>query len=913
MNFSRGMKNLSRRKSTSLWIKTDIDEKLMEMDNGKACEKIDCLSDDEDDDEVLIVDNNKQVVIQSNQVEVIAPGQNKYPVPWHIVEDIDELSFPKIFGGHQKHLISTARAFLILIGLNPKQGGQIEGSVKQPEFYIWLNKNLNVHVRLQLTCVYEKMAPLTEEERVSLLMMYGWGDRRRTYDEVVELFNETFRVGVTGISKSTVSKTIKRFDDTGTNKNRPKRKILKIIKFHPYKIHLHHQINEDDPDRRLEFCENMMERIAQNHNYSSFIVFSDESTFQLNESDYFTAIRISVKKPTVFLKRNSLELVINNYNEDILNLFEANMDIQFILDPYSCASYIINYVSKVDSGLSKMLREAASDAQNGNVDIKQRLHKVANVFLNGNVMSAQEASYHILSMPFSKSSRGTVYVDTSPINERVRMLKSESLLKDLPKDSNDIFLQNKHEKYAARPKKLINTCLADFADELTEVENVGHKEKYEKYYKIINENRQKYSIVEQEEIENILCQVQNDLQYVEDEEVKNFRKEKLSEHDEIDIIDQMSYGEKKHTAFALPFGQFGVVGDLKQIPPVLDKYVFESSSSTDLTVLVDSPLWSEFYYFQLTQVMRQKNELAFIEALNNLAEGTMTDSDIKLIQSRIVNESDVPDTAIRLYYTNQDVDNYNFEKIKNFPGDVYTVVAEDIVLSKKTDDSKKSILTHLQSKQVRDTGGLPYSLGFKIGIKYMTTTNLDVEDGLVNGACGILRHITFSENQNVKIVWLEFLEKRVGKKKLNGYNDFINKNKIPLDLIPIERHSLPLSSISNNLNCEIIRKQFPLIPAEAITIHKSQGQTYNEVCLDLRKKNRMKRSLLYVGLSRVTNLAGSFNPPKPPKDDDPVFVEIERLKREKSLKTFDHSLGTFDLKITYLNKPIQLVVITTIH
>ncbi|KAJ8909600.1 hypothetical protein NQ315_003710 [Exocentrus adspersus] len=162
--------------------------------------------------------------------------------------------------------------------------------------------------------------------------MYGWGDRRRTYDEVVKLFNETFRVGVTGISKSTGSKTIKKFDDTGTNKNRPKpgrpktetseehqmevaqsfvenphlnlrktsqelqinRVILKIIKFHPYKIHLHHEINEDDPDRRLEFCENMMERIAQNHNYSSFIVFSDESTFQLN-GEFDLGLTLEVK------------------------------------------------------------------------------------------------------------------------------------------------------------------------------------------------------------------------------------------------------------------------------------------------------------------------------------------------------------------------------------------------------------------------------------------------------------------------------------------------------------------------------------------------------------------------------------------------------------------------------------------
>ena len=34
------------------------------------------------------------------------------------------------------------------------------------------------------------------------------------------------------------------------------------------------------------------------------------------------------------------------------------MDIQFILDPYSCISYMINYVTKIDAGLSKLLREA---------------------------------------------------------------------------------------------------------------------------------------------------------------------------------------------------------------------------------------------------------------------------------------------------------------------------------------------------------------------------------------------------------------------------------------------------------------------------------------------------------------------------------------------------------------------------
>lgn len=168
------------------------------------------------------------------------------------------------------------------------------------------------------------MATLSEQERVSLLMMRGWGYRRRSLNEVVQLFNETFRVDLTGISKSTVSKTIQRFEEIGSNKIRPKsgrpktetseerqmevaqafvedphltlRKAslqlqinrmsiyrnLKIIKFHPYKIQLHQELNEDDPDRRLEFCKIMMGRIDQNPNFLSQIVFSDESTFQLN-------------------------------------------------------------------------------------------------------------------------------------------------------------------------------------------------------------------------------------------------------------------------------------------------------------------------------------------------------------------------------------------------------------------------------------------------------------------------------------------------------------------------------------------------------------------------------------------------------------------------------------------------------
>ncbi|EFN66068.1 hypothetical protein EAG_02324 [Camponotus floridanus] len=66
------------------------------------------------------------------------------------------------------------------------------------------------------------MARLTERERISLLMMRGWGENERTHDEVTVLFNETFRIGQPGIVRSTVAKTIQRFNETGSVKDKPK-------------------------------------------------------------------------------------------------------------------------------------------------------------------------------------------------------------------------------------------------------------------------------------------------------------------------------------------------------------------------------------------------------------------------------------------------------------------------------------------------------------------------------------------------------------------------------------------------------------------------------------------------------------------------------------------------------------------
>ena len=251
----------------------------------------------------------------------------------------------------------------------------------------------------------------------------------------------------------------------------------------------------------------------------------------------------------------------------------------------------------------------------------------------------------------------------------------------------------------------------------------------------------------------------------------------------------------------------------------------------------------------------------FIQALNNLCSGSLTDQDLDLFKPREVLEADVPDEAIRLFTENLSVDSYNNEKITKTPGDERLVTARHTVLGKASVGMRERALQSLQNKKYTEVGGLAYTVRLKLNMKYMITTNLDVEDGLVNGSCGVLKLITFNLTANstsVDKIWLDFgVNTAVGRKQRLLYRDFMKNNNIDLHLTPISRKS---HWTTGNKNCaiQIERKQFPVVPAEALTIHKSQGQTYQSICLDLNKCKRVTRSLLYVTLSRVTSLAGLY-------------------------------------------------------
>ena len=146
--------------------------------------------------------------------------------------------------------------------------------------------------------------------------------------------------------------------------------------------------------------------------------------------------------------------------------WQANIDIQFILDPYACAMCIVSYISKSQRGMSNLMHVAAKEARNGNLDIKHQVRHIGNAFSNSVEVSAQEAVYLVLQIPLNNSPRQVVFVNTSMPDKHIQLIKSKSVLDEMPDDSTDIIAETAIKTYAKRPRALENWCLADYVAQL---------------------------------------------------------------------------------------------------------------------------------------------------------------------------------------------------------------------------------------------------------------------------------------------------------------------------------------------------------------------------------------------------------------------------------------------------------------
>jgi ATP-dependent exoDNAse (exonuclease V) alpha subunit len=104
----------------------------------------------------------------------------------------------------------------------------------------------------------------------------------------------------------------------------------------------------------------------------------------------------------------------------------------------------------------------------------------------------------------------------------------------------------------------------------------------------------------------------------------------------------------------------------------------------------------------------------------------------------------------------------------------------------------------------------------------MVTVNIDVSDGLANGACGSVVGID-NTNDTVHVILVEFDNRRVG---LKAITESQYRQTYPT-AVPIKRHNVQFYTGRGRRSVQAQRTQFPLTLAWACTIHKVQGNNNN--------------------------------------------------------------------------------------
>ena len=119
--------------------------------------------------------------------------------------------------------------------------------------------------------------------------------------------------------------------------------------------------------------------------------------------------------------------------------------------------------------------------------------------------------------------------------------------------------------------------------------------------------------MDENELDDALQCARDEINNVGDEEIDEFNDARVPKDQEADIFEQGGEEISKKKDF----------NRSNQLPPVMGSPIFQVANITSTSILTSENLWNEFEYFELTEVMRQKDERNFIQALNNSAYGHM--------------------------------------------------------------------------------------------------------------------------------------------------------------------------------------------------------------------------------------------------------------------------------------------------
>lgn len=309
--------------------------------------------------------------------------------------------------------------------------------------------------------------------------------------------------------------------------------------------------------------------------------------------------------------------------------------------------------------------------------------------------------------------------------------------------------------------------------------------------------------------------------------------------DTIDFIDKRL---RRVRGSKLPFGGVQVVmlGDLYQLPPVIKPAEKEILYHFyDGFYFFNAHVFSQcgFNVVELSQIFRQTDK-RFVEILNNIRAYKMTEDDIDDLASLRdkAGSAVFDDKRIHICTHRKDVDAIN-RKMLGFSTDEF-----DAQLSGNFKEGMAPCDIKLRLRE---------------GARVMTLIN-DTKQGFYNGSLGIVSEITAD-----KIMVILDTGKRV-------------------EITPYEWKNEDYE-LAGGVVVKTVKgtcKQFPLTLAWAITIHKSQGLTFNEVTI--HSKGVFTPGQIYVALSRCTSMEGvicdSFIGRKHLLKDNDILLFEEKYK-----------------------------------
>ena len=291
--------------------------------------------------------------------------------------------------------------------------------------------------------------------------------------------------------------------------------------------------------------------------------------------------------------------------------------------------------------------------------------------------------------------------------------------------------------------------------------------------------------------------------------------------DLMDAIDFMLQSVRKKSQ---AFGGVQVlfIGDLLQLPPVIrdeewktlktyyrGKFFFHSH-----VIQQNPPL-----YIELSKIFRQTDD-QFISVLNNLRNNTISQNDVQILNQFVQPNFDLKSNNgfIILTTHNAKADTINSKSLEDLEGKVKSYYAEI------TDDFPDKIFP------------LEEKLELKIGAQIMFIKNdLSFEKKFFNGKMGIIKSICDRE------ILVHFPDENI--------------------TIEVEKYEWQNIRYTVNENTKEIEEEvlgtfvhYPIKLAWAITVHKSQGLTFDKAALDVSQVFLPGQA--YVALSRLRSLNG---------------------------------------------------------